>query len=83
LLSEYIEYVVYSCLPNKKIDLVLDNKGLNIFDNISKSIDFLVIILLEYPESIMFFLVFCFFISTKIRIDSRTNNIPSLSRSFY
>jgi hypothetical protein len=65
------------------MDLVLDNRGLNIFNNISKSIDFLVIILLEYPESIMFFLVFRFFISTEVRIDNRTNNIPSLSRSFY
>jgi hypothetical protein len=65
------------------MDLVLDNRGLNIFDNISKSIDFLIIIFLEYPESVMFFLVFCFLISTKIRINNRTNNIPSLNRSFY
>jgi hypothetical protein len=43
------------------MDLVLDNKGLNIFDNISKNIDFLVIIFLECPESAMFFLVFRFF----------------------
>jgi hypothetical protein len=70
-------------LPNKKIDLVLDNKGLNIFDNISKSINLFVIVLLEYPESIMFFLVFRFLISTEVRIDSRTNDIPFLSRSFY
>jgi hypothetical protein len=65
------------------MDLILDNKNLNIFDNISKSIDFLVIVLLEYPESIMFFLVFRFLISTKVRINNRTNNIPSLSKSFY
>jgi hypothetical protein len=65
------------------MDLVLDNRGLNIFDNISKSINLLVVILLEYPESAMFFLVFRLLISTKIRINNRTNNIPSLSKSFY
>jgi hypothetical protein len=65
------------------MDLVLDNKSLNIFDNISKSIDFFVIILLEYLESIMFFLVFRFLISTKVRINNKTNDIPSLSKSFY
>jgi hypothetical protein len=65
------------------MDLVLDNRSLNVFDNISKNIDFLVIILLEYPESAMFFLVFRFLISTKVRINNRTNNIPFLSRSFY
>jgi hypothetical protein len=65
------------------MDLVLDNKDLNIFDNINKSIDLLVIILLEYPESIMFFLVFRFLINTKVRINNKTNNIPSLSKSFY
>jgi hypothetical protein len=70
-------------LPNKEIDLVLDNKDLNIINNISKSINLFVIVFLEYPESIIFFLVFRFLISTKVRIDSRTNNIPSLSRSFY
>jgi hypothetical protein len=56
---------------------------LNIINNISKSIDFFVIVFLECPESAMFFLVFRFLISTKVRINSRTNNIPSLSRSFY
>jgi hypothetical protein len=65
------------------MDLVLDDRDLNIFDNVSKSIDLLVIVLLEYPESIMFFLVFRFLISTKVRINNRTNNIPSLSKSFY
>jgi hypothetical protein len=65
------------------MDLVLDNRGLNVFDNISKSIDFLVIVLLEYPESAMFFLVFRLLINTEVRVDNRTNNIPSLSRSFY
>jgi hypothetical protein len=65
------------------MDLVLDNRGLNIFDNVSKSIDFLVIVFLEYPESAMFFLVFRFLISTKVRINNRTNNIPSLNKSFY
>jgi hypothetical protein len=64
------------------MDLVLDNRGLNIFDNVSKSIDFLVIVFLEYPESAMFFLVFRFLINTKVRINNRTNNIPSLNRSF-
>jgi hypothetical protein len=65
------------------MDPVLNNKGLNVFDNISKSIDLLVVVLLEYPESAMFFLVFRFLISTEVRINSRTNNIPSLNRSFY
>jgi hypothetical protein len=65
------------------MDLVLDNRDLNIFDNISKSIDFLVVVFLEYPESAMFFLVFRLLISTEVRINNRTNNIPSLSRSFY
>jgi hypothetical protein len=65
------------------MDLVLDDKNLNIFDNISKSIDLLVIILLECLESAMFFLVFRFLISTKVRINNRTNNIPSLNKSFY
>jgi hypothetical protein len=65
------------------MDLVLDNRDLNIFDNINKSIDLFVIILLEYPESAMFFLVFRFLISTKVRVNNRTNNIPSLSKSFY
>jgi hypothetical protein len=83
LLSEYTKHIVYSYLSNKEIDLVLDNRGLNIFNNISKSINFFVIILLEYPESVIFFLVFRFLISTKVRINNRTNNIPSLSRSFY
>jgi hypothetical protein len=45
---------------------------LNIINNISKSIDFLVIIFLEYLESIIFFLVFCFLISTKVRVDNKT-----------
>jgi hypothetical protein len=27
LLSEYIEYIICGCLPNKKIDLVLDNNS--------------------------------------------------------
>jgi hypothetical protein len=83
LFSEYIEHVVCGCLPNKKMDLVLDDRGLNVFNNISKSIDLLVIIFLEYPESVMFFLVFRFLISTEIRINNKTNNIPSLSKSFY
>jgi hypothetical protein len=65
------------------MDLVLDDRGLNVFDNVSKSIDLLIIVLLEYPESAMFFLVFRLLISTKVRIDSRTNNIPSLNKSFY
>jgi hypothetical protein len=65
------------------MDLVLDDRGLNVFNNISKSIDLLVIIFLEYPESVMFFLVFRFLISTEIRINNKTNNIPSLSKSFY
>jgi hypothetical protein len=65
------------------MDLVLNNRGLNVFDNISKSIDLFIIIFLEYPESIMFFLVFRLLISTKIRINSRTNDILFLSKSFY
>jgi hypothetical protein len=65
------------------MDLVLDDRGLNVFDNVRKSIDLFVIILLECPESAMFFLVFRFLISTKVRINNRTNNIPSLNRSFY
>jgi hypothetical protein len=65
------------------MDLVLDNRGLNVFDNINKSIDLLVIVLFEYPESAMFFLVFRLLISTEVRINNRTNNIPSLSKSFY
>jgi hypothetical protein len=65
------------------MDLVLDDRGLNVFDNVSKSIDFLVIVFLEYPESATFFLVFRLLINTKVRIDNRTNDIPSLSRSFY
>jgi hypothetical protein len=70
LLFEYAEYIVTGCLPNKEIDLVLYNKGLNIFDNIGKSINFLIIVFLEYPESIMFFLEFRFLISTKVRVDN-------------
>jgi hypothetical protein len=70
-------------LPNKKVDLVLDNKGLNIINNISKNINFLIIILLEYPGSIMFFLVICFLISTKVKVNNRINNIISLNKSFY
>jgi hypothetical protein len=65
------------------MDLVLDNRGLNIINNISKSINFFVIVFLEYPESIIFFLVFRFLISTKVKIHNKTNNITSLSRSFY
>jgi hypothetical protein len=65
------------------MDPVLNNRGLNIINNISKNINFLIIILLEYPESIMFFLVFCFLISTKVKINNKTNNIPSLNRSLY
>jgi hypothetical protein len=65
------------------MDLVLDDRDLNVFDNISKSIDLLVVILLECPESVTFFLVFRLLISAEVRIDSRTNDIPSLSRSFY
>jgi hypothetical protein len=53
------------------------------FDNVNKSIDFLVIIFLEYLESIISFLVFCLLISIKVRINNRTNNIPSLNKSFY
>jgi hypothetical protein len=70
-------------LLNKKIDLFLDNKGLNIFDNIRKSINLLIIILLEYREFTMFFLEFSLFISIKVRVDNRTNNNTSLNRSFY
>jgi hypothetical protein len=70
-------------LPNKKIDLVLDNKRLNIFDNIKKSIYFLVIVFLEYPESVIFFLEFNFLINTKVRINNKTNNNTSLNRNFY
>jgi hypothetical protein len=70
-------------LPNKKINLVLDNKNLNILNNIGKNINFLIIIFLEYPESIISFLEFSFLISTKVRINNKTNNIISLSRNFY
>jgi hypothetical protein len=65
------------------MDPVLDNKDLNVFDNISKSIDLFVIVFLEYPEFIIFFLIFRLFINTKVRINNRTNNIPSLNKSFY
>jgi hypothetical protein len=82
LLSEYTKHIIGGCLLNKKIDLILDNKNLNIFNNIRKNIDFLVIIFLEYPEFIIFFLEFSCFISTKIGVDNRTNNNTSLSRSF-
>jgi hypothetical protein len=75
--------MVGSCLLNKKLDLVLDDRGLNVINNISKSIDLLVIVFLEYPEPTMFFLIFRFLINTKVRINNKTNNIISLSRSFY
>jgi hypothetical protein len=65
------------------MDLVLDNKGWNIINNVSKSIDFLVIVFLEYPESVISFLVFRLFINTKVRVDNKTNNIPSLNKNFY
>jgi hypothetical protein len=65
------------------MDPVLDDRGLNVFNNVSKSIDFLVIVFLEYLESVIFFLVFRFLISTKVRINSRTNDILSLNKSFY
>jgi hypothetical protein len=65
------------------MDPILDNKGLNIFNNIRKSINLLVIILLEYPEFIISFLEFSLLISIKIRVNNRTNNNTSLSRSFY
>jgi hypothetical protein len=64
------------------MDPVLDNRGLNIFDNVSKSIDLFVIVFLEYPESTTFFLIFRLLISTKVKINSKTNNIL-LNRSFY
>jgi hypothetical protein len=83
LLSEYIKYIIGDCLPNKKTDLVFDNKDLNFFNNIRKSIDFLIIIFLEYSESIIIFLEFNLFINTKIIINNRTNNNIFLSRSFY
>jgi hypothetical protein len=70
-------------LPNKEIDLVLDNRYLNIFDNIGKDIDFFIIILLEYLESIIFFLEFSFRISIKVRINNKALDNTSLSRSFY
>jgi hypothetical protein len=65
------------------MDPVLDDRDLNVFDNVSKSIDLLVIVFLEYLESAMFFLVFRLLISTKVRVNNKTNNIPSLNRSFY
>jgi hypothetical protein len=83
LFSEYTKCIVYNCLLNKKIDPVLDNRNLNFFNNINKSINLFIIVFLEYPESIMFFLVFRLLINTKVRIDNKTNNIPSLNKSFY
>jgi hypothetical protein len=65
------------------MDLVLDNRALNIFDNIGKGIDFFVMVLLEYSESSIFFLEFRFLICTKVGVDSRAKNNNSLSRSFY
>jgi hypothetical protein len=70
-------------LPNKEIYLVLDNRNLNIFNNIGKNTDFFIIIFLEYPEPIISFLEFRFLISTKVRINNRTKNNIFLNRNFY
>jgi hypothetical protein len=66
LFSEYTEYIIGGCLSNKKIDLVLDNRGLNAFDNIRKDINLFVIIFLEYPESAIFFLEFVFLLVLRL-----------------